>query len=444
MAFPSITYTLTNGTTSDASQVMQNFNDLINGLSDTTKDISVSNGTFAGTLTASGNVVLGASSTQTLTVNAKLSSSIPIAANTTYNVGSATLGLLSVYIGGTSTFTTRIMSAATATYTLTLPATAGSANQVPVTDGSGALSFVTLQGNSTVFKAPTIQSFTSTGSQTGWLFNVTAWVGTIVAGDTYTNNGHTYTALATTQTNGTGQTLWMSGASALSGTTLTKAVSASGPATMTFTNTGSNALNPISIGTYTTPTGPTPVYLRIRMAGGGGGGGSEGASPSSGPNGVSSAFGPLLILCNGGVNGLGVTNGTTQGGLGGSASITSPAAGVAITGGQGGGNGASSTGVGPMGGANPFGGGGSGGSGSNPGVAGATNTGAGGGGGGGVSGSLFTGPGGGAGGYAEAFLSSPGATYYYCVGTGGAGSTSTGQTGGAGAAGIIFVEEFYQ
>lgn len=41
MAFPSVTYTFSNSTTADATQVNQNFTDLINGLSDGTKALSV-------------------------------------------------------------------------------------------------------------------------------------------------------------------------------------------------------------------------------------------------------------------------------------------------------------------------------------------------------------------------------------------------------------------
>lgn len=41
MAYPTITYTITNGQTSDANKVMQNYNDIISGLTDGTKDINV-------------------------------------------------------------------------------------------------------------------------------------------------------------------------------------------------------------------------------------------------------------------------------------------------------------------------------------------------------------------------------------------------------------------
>ncbi len=41
MAAPSLTYSLANGNTADATQVMQNYNDLLNGITDGTKDLSV-------------------------------------------------------------------------------------------------------------------------------------------------------------------------------------------------------------------------------------------------------------------------------------------------------------------------------------------------------------------------------------------------------------------
>jgi hypothetical protein len=41
MSYPSVTYSFTNATSINAVQVNQNFNDLINGVSDTTKDIGI-------------------------------------------------------------------------------------------------------------------------------------------------------------------------------------------------------------------------------------------------------------------------------------------------------------------------------------------------------------------------------------------------------------------
>jgi hypothetical protein len=116
MAAPSLTYTLINGATADASQVMQNFNDLLNGVTDGTKDLSISALTCAGTATLNGHVNLGNSSADDLTVTASLASNLPIKTNNTYGLGSATLGLSGVYLGnGGAGATCRVISASHAT-----------------------------------------------------------------------------------------------------------------------------------------------------------------------------------------------------------------------------------------------------------------------------------------------------------------------------------------
>lgn len=139
MAFPSVSNTFTNGTTADATQVNTNFTDLINGLSDGTKDLNISAITAAGTATFNGSVVLGNASSDDLTIGASLASSIAIKTQGTYNFGSATLGLLSLYIAGTSTFTTRLLSAATASWSFTFPPTTGVKGQGMVNNASGAM-----------------------------------------------------------------------------------------------------------------------------------------------------------------------------------------------------------------------------------------------------------------------------------------------------------------
>lgn len=138
MAFISVTYTFSNGTTADASQVSQNFTDLVNGLSDASKDISVNAGTFAGNVSISGNTTIGNASSDDLTVTASLASSIPIKTTNTYNIGSSTLGLASVYLGANSQ-TVRLLGSASmsATWTFTFPVTAGTSGYFLTTNGSG-------------------------------------------------------------------------------------------------------------------------------------------------------------------------------------------------------------------------------------------------------------------------------------------------------------------
>lgn len=93
MASPSYTYTLTNGTTADASQVMQNFNDILNGVTDATKDLSISALTVAGTCTLNGAINLGNASSDDITITGSLASTFPIKTDVTYNFGSASLRL---------------------------------------------------------------------------------------------------------------------------------------------------------------------------------------------------------------------------------------------------------------------------------------------------------------------------------------------------------------
>lgn len=130
MPAPSYTYTLTNGSTADASQVMQNFNDVLNGITDGTKNLSISALTAGGTATLNGAVILGSASDDDLTFNGSLASSIPVKTTASYDFGSATLGLRSVYIGNASTYTVRLLGSAsqTGTYTLTLPVAAPAAS----------------------------------------------------------------------------------------------------------------------------------------------------------------------------------------------------------------------------------------------------------------------------------------------------------------------------
>jgi hypothetical protein len=204
-------------------------------------------------------------------------------------------------------------------------------------------------------------------------------------------------------------------------------------------------------GTYTTPTGRVPAYLRIRMAGGGGGGGAGQTQSMAATAGGVSTFGTALLTANGGAAGALGASPTA----GGASTVSAPATKLmALTGGSGGGVGYGAT-LYPMpgatGGSNPLGGAGgadSSPSGSSANVNASANTG-GGGGGAGTTGSGIpvgnvTGSGGGAGGYLEAIITGTlAATYAYACGAGGVGATGS-INGGNGGSGIIIVEEFYQ
>lgn len=144
MAAPSVTYTFTNGTTADATQVNQNFTDIINGVSDGTKDLSISALTCAGTATLNGNINLGNASGDDLSITASLASTLAIKTTTSYDIGSTTIGLRALYLGdaGSAARCTKILGATIASgYTITLPTAAGSQYDAVENDGSGVLNF---------------------------------------------------------------------------------------------------------------------------------------------------------------------------------------------------------------------------------------------------------------------------------------------------------------
>jgi hypothetical protein len=195
-------------------------------------------------------------------------------------------------------------------------------------------------------------------------------------------------------------------------------------------------------GTYTVPTNAKAI--QVEMAGGGGGGGSSGSGTGNGSAGGTTTFGTSLLTCTGGGGGGGNTYGSPGGG--GTATLSSPATGLALTGGSGMAIGFNISGTyvgGGAGGTAPFGGAGCAGPANASGGVGNANTGAGGGGGGSPV-SQNGGCGGGSGAYIKAIITSPSATYSYAVGAGGAGGTAGGSNaGGAGAAGVIIVTAYF-
>ena len=84
MANPSVTYTFTNGTTADGSQVSQNFADLIAGMTDGTKSFSIDALTVGGAALFNGPVTLGNATGDTITLTGYISGSI---------IGSTTAGV---------------------------------------------------------------------------------------------------------------------------------------------------------------------------------------------------------------------------------------------------------------------------------------------------------------------------------------------------------------
>jgi len=98
MAFTSVTYTFSNGQTADADQVNTNFTNIINGLSDGTKDISISALTAAGVATLNGNVILGSDANDDLTFNGAVASDILTKTTATTNLGSTSKTFAALYL----------------------------------------------------------------------------------------------------------------------------------------------------------------------------------------------------------------------------------------------------------------------------------------------------------------------------------------------------------
>lgn len=145
MAYPSVSNTFANSTTADATAVNTNFTDLINGASDGTKDYSINALTCAGAATLNGNVTLGNSSSDDITVTGSLASSIAIKTTQSYDIGAATLGLRSLYLGSADSAarSTRIIGGTVAaSWTMTLPTSGGTSGYRLQTDGSGTTSWV--------------------------------------------------------------------------------------------------------------------------------------------------------------------------------------------------------------------------------------------------------------------------------------------------------------
>ena len=154
MAFPSVTYSFTNGTTADATQVNTNNTDLINGASDGTKDYNISALTASGTATLNGNVTLGNGSVDDITITGSIAASIAIKTTYSYDLGSSTVGWKSFYLGSSDSAarTVRVIGGVIATsYTLTLPTAAGTAGTSVVTTGSGTLAFESRMASGDVY-----------------------------------------------------------------------------------------------------------------------------------------------------------------------------------------------------------------------------------------------------------------------------------------------------
>ena len=97
MAAPSVTNVFINGTTADATQVNQNFDDVIDAMTDGLNDLTIND------ITIQGSTILGADSTDTVTFNARLASNMLAATNGTYNIGSGSQAFKTIYFDNVDT-----------------------------------------------------------------------------------------------------------------------------------------------------------------------------------------------------------------------------------------------------------------------------------------------------------------------------------------------------
>lgn len=196
MAYFSYTYTLTNGTTADASQVQQNFTDALNGISDGTKDVNINALTCAGVATFNGNVAVGNASSDDLTVTASLASSIPLKTTYSYDLGTSTVGLKNIYLGSDDSAARTVkLSAGTVgtSYTLTVPTSGGTTGMYPVTNGSGVLTF---QYTDKIVSSKT-SNYTATGAEVVIPCDASGGAFTVTLPAAANNSGKHYTIIKT-------------------------------------------------------------------------------------------------------------------------------------------------------------------------------------------------------------------------------------------------------
>lgn len=144
-----VTYTFSNGTTSSATEVNTNFQDIIDGVTDGTEAISVGQLTVAGATALNGNTTIGNASSDDLTITASLASNIVIKTANTYGIGAAGTGLTGIYYQSSASNTTRlIFGSGVANVTWTLPGIAGVKGRgLVLTDSAGTFGFKPMQSD---------------------------------------------------------------------------------------------------------------------------------------------------------------------------------------------------------------------------------------------------------------------------------------------------------
>ncbi len=103
MANISVTYSFSNGSTADATEVNTNFQDIIDGTSDGTKDFSISALTCAGTATLNGAVNLGNATTDDITITGRIASDIDPKTAASNTLGDSTQTWQALYLDNGAT-----------------------------------------------------------------------------------------------------------------------------------------------------------------------------------------------------------------------------------------------------------------------------------------------------------------------------------------------------
>lgn len=103
MTTPSVTYSFSNSTTADATEVNQNFTDCVNFITTGNYDLTLSTITVGSTATFNGDVTIGNATSDTLTVTAYIGSSLIPATTATYDLGSTSNTWQYLYLDNTTT-----------------------------------------------------------------------------------------------------------------------------------------------------------------------------------------------------------------------------------------------------------------------------------------------------------------------------------------------------
>lgn len=198
MAAPSVTYTFSNSTTADATQVNTNFTDLVNSLSDGLKDLTISSLntatlTVSGAATFNGTVALGNATTDDVTITGYIASDILPKTTGTASLGSATQAWEDIYLdegatnGGSVYFNAGTTSYIQSNAAGTILTIGGFTSMVPpaAINAAGALTIGT-NGNTTALTLSTAQAATFASSVTTTSYYYTKGDGSDTAGSSNT------------------------------------------------------------------------------------------------------------------------------------------------------------------------------------------------------------------------------------------------------------------